>query len=82
MATKSEPTNPVPAKPADHSEPVNSVEPVEPVRKAPQPRYVFAKGCTNDFGRFEKGDRARGAFPPDLIVAYLKAGVLVEVARG
>ncbi len=41
--------------------------------------YVFAKTCTNDHGHFAKGDKARGAFAPDLVTSYLAAGVLVPV---
>ncbi len=44
--------------------------------------YVFAMQCTNDFGQFKPGDRARGAFPPDLVQAYLDAGILKEPERG
>lgn len=45
-------------------------------------RYVFAKNCVNDFGRFAVGDAARGAFPADLVASYLAAGVLVERRNG
>ncbi|MCK9515672.1 MAG: hypothetical protein M0Q87_06425 [Ottowia sp.] len=45
-------------------------------------RYVFAKNCVNDFGSFVIGDAARGAFPADLVAAYLVAGVLVERPHG
>jgi hypothetical protein len=44
--------------------------------------YVFAKTCTNDHGTFAKGDKARGAFSPELVAAYLAAGILVEAPRG
>jgi hypothetical protein len=44
--------------------------------------YVFAKNCTNDHGSFAKGDKARGAFAPELVAAYVAAGILVEVPRG
>jgi hypothetical protein len=36
------------------------------------------KNCTNKFGTFKKGDRSRGAFPPELIREYLAAGILVD----
>lgn len=42
---------------------------------------VFAKNATNTFGRFQKGDRAQGRFPQDLIDSYLKHGILQEVAE-
>lgn len=45
-------------------------------------RYVLAKNCVNDFGRFVVGDAARGAFPADLVASYLVAGVLVERSGG
>jgi hypothetical protein len=41
--------------------------------------YVFAKNCTNDHGRFVIGDKARGAFSPELVASYVAAGILVEV---
>lgn len=40
--------------------------------------YVFAKICVNDHGRFAKGDKARGAFAPELVASYLAAGILVR----
>lgn len=40
--------------------------------------YTFAKNCTNNFGRFKKGDRSRGAFPEQLIKDYLAMGILVD----
>jgi hypothetical protein len=47
-------------------------------RAAPANRlYVFAKNCTNDHGKFVKGDKARGAFSAALVDAYLMAGILV-----
>lgn len=45
----------------------------------PNRLYVFAKTCTNDHGHFAKGDKARGAFAPELVASYLAAGVLVPV---
>jgi hypothetical protein len=39
--------------------------------------YVFAKNCTNSHGSFAKGDKARGAFAPELVASYLAAGILV-----
>lgn len=42
---------------------------------------VFAKNCVNDHGAFKKGDRARGAFPPELVRSYLGAGILIERRR-
>lgn len=51
------------------------------VKQPANRQYVFAKRCTNDFGRFEPGDRARGAFPDDLVEAYLAAGILKEQPR-
>jgi len=54
----------------------------ETATKQPANRqYVFAMRCTNDFGHFEPGDRARGAFPADLVEAYLAAGILKEQTR-
>lgn len=51
----------------------------EPVIQQPANRhYVFARRCTNDFGHFAVGERARGAFPPELVASYLAAGVLVD----
>lgn len=44
--------------------------------------YVFAKNCTNDHGTFAKGDKARGAFAPALVAAYVAAGILVEAPHG
>jgi hypothetical protein len=44
--------------------------------------YVFAANCVNDFGRFAKGDKARGAFPDELVKSYVKCGILVEVRNG
>jgi len=41
--------------------------------------YVFAKNCTNDHGTFVIGDKARGAFSPELVASYVAAGILVEV---
>lgn len=40
----------------------------------------FAKRCTNDFGRFRPGDKARGAFPAALLAEYVRLGILVPVA--
>lgn len=55
----------------------------KPAPKKPANRhYVFAKNCTNDHGRFVKGDKARGAFSPELVASYVECGILVEVARG
>lgn len=54
-----------------------------PKAKKPANRaYVFAKRCTNDHGTFSKGDKARGAFSPELVASYLSAGVLIEAPRG
>lgn len=44
--------------------------------------YVFARNCTNDHGVFRKGDKARGAFSPELVASYLACGILVESTRG
>jgi hypothetical protein len=41
-------------------------------------RLIFAKNCTNNHGRFKKGDRARGAFAPELVATYLELGILVH----
>ncbi len=41
-------------------------------------RYVFAKNCTNDFGTFQIGDSARGAFPRELVDFYVAAGILLD----
>lgn len=46
--------------------------------KPPNRLYVFAKNCTNAHGTFKKGDKARGAFDPELIKSYLSLGILVE----
>ncbi len=43
-------------------------------------RYVFSKNCTNDHGSFAKGDKARGAFAPELVHSYLAAGILVPAS--
>lgn len=48
------------------------------VQKPANRYYVFAKNCTNGHGSFKKGDKARGAFDPELIKAYLLVGILVE----
>jgi len=40
--------------------------------------YIFAKHCTNSHGTFQKGDKARGAFTPELIDSYLAAGILIK----
>lgn len=56
--------------------------PPAPSKRPANRRYVFAKRCVNDFGHFAVGDRARGAFPAELVQAYLAAGVLKEVPRG
>lgn len=53
-------------------------EPAEPANRV----YVFAKRCTNDHGHFAKGDKARGAFSPELVASYVAAGILVERAGG
>lgn len=39
--------------------------------------WVFAKHGRNQHGRFEKGDRARGAYSPALMAEYIKAGILI-----
>lgn len=52
--------------------------PAEPANRV----YVFAKRCTNDHGHFAKGDKARGAFSPDLVASYVAAGILVERTGG
>ncbi len=55
----------------------------KPVGKIPANRkYVFAKNCWNDHGRFVIGDKARGAFSDELVKSYLDAGILVEVKNG
>lgn len=43
--------------------------------------YVFAKHCVNDHGRFQKGDKARGAFSAELVASYVAAGILVRAPR-
>ena len=48
------------------------------VTRTPIKYYRFVKNCTNKFGTFKKGDRSRGAFPPELIREYLAAGILVD----
>lgn len=70
-----------------HAEVLNVLEvkpePAPPAPPVPANRlYVFAKNCTNDHGRFVKGDKARGAFSPELVASYVECGILVEVARG
>jgi len=55
--------------------------PPEKPKAPPYRRYVFAKTCTNDHGRFAKGDKARGAFTPELVAAYVAAGILIEAPR-
>lgn len=42
--------------------------------------YVFAKTCTNDYGMFTKGDKARGSFSDDLVNSYLDAGILIHAS--
>lgn len=60
-----------------------AVEVFEAKPKKPANRvYVFAKNCTNDHGRFVKGDKARGAFSAELVATYVEAGILVEARRG
>lgn len=55
----------------------------KPAPKKPANRhYVFAKNCTNDHGRFVKGDKARGAFSPELVASYVECGILVEKTSG
>lgn len=54
-----------------------------PAKLAEQPisasrLYIFAKHCTNNHGSFQKGDKARGAFTPELIESYLAAGILIK----
>jgi len=54
-----------------------------PAKLAEQPisasrLYIFAKNCTNNHGSFQKGDKARGAFTPELIESYLAAGILIK----
>lgn len=39
---------------------------------------VFAKHCTNTFGRYVPGDRAQARFPRALINTYVKLGILIE----
>jgi len=43
--------------------------------------YIFAKHCANDHGTFAKGDKARGAFSPELVQSYLAAGILVPAPQ-
>ena len=65
--------------------PLHEVAAVQAVERAPEAvrplpanrLYVFAKTCTNTHGKFDKGDRARGAFSPELVESYLQAGILV-----
>lgn len=52
------------------------------VKKPANRHYVFARNCTNDHGRFVKGDKARGAFPPELVASYVACGILVEIKGG
>jgi hypothetical protein len=57
-----------------------ALEVFEKKAKKPANRvYVFAKNCTNDHGTFVIGDKARGAFSPELVASYVAAGILVEV---
>lgn len=39
--------------------------------------WVFAKNGTNTHGTFKKGDRARGAYSPELMHAYQAARILI-----
>lgn len=57
---------------------VFNAKPKQPANR----QYVFARNCTNDHGRFVKGDKARGAFSPELVASYVSCGILVEVKRG
>lgn len=50
----------------------------KPVEVKPANRiYIFAKNGTNDHGSFSKGDKARGAYSPELVASYVAAGILV-----
>lgn len=58
--------------------------PAAPAAPNPAPAnrlYVFAKTCTNDHGTFAKGDKARGAFSPELVASYLAAGILLPAPQ-
>lgn len=69
-----------PAGKAPARRPATTAAQAAPAAPVPPNRlYVFAKTCTNDHGHFAKGDKARGAFAPDLVASYLAAGVLVPV---
>lgn len=75
MATKSKRK----PEPSPTTETADSVEAAAP-QALPTPAnrlYVFAKNCTNDHGKFVRGDKARGSFSPDLVHSYLAAGILV-----
>jgi L-fucose isomerase-like protein len=49
-----------------------------PMAKTANRVYVFTANCVNDHGAFVIGDKARGAFAPELVAGYLAAGILVE----
>jgi hypothetical protein len=55
----------------------HSAAPAAPTQAPANRLYIFGKTCTNDHGTFAKGDKARGAFAPELVAAYLAAGILV-----
>lgn len=62
--TGSQFTDPLPASLVHNPAPANRL-------------YIFAKNGTNDHGPFAKGDKARGAYSPELVASYLAAGILV-----
>lgn len=84
MDTETTTTTEKPAAPAGKAparrRPATTAAQAAPAALVPPNRlYVFAKTCTNDHGHFAKGDKARGAFAPELVASYLAAGVLVPV---